>query len=406
MNSDTIQLWLEQNPLIFQGLAIVGILLACFINYYLTKKIVLPFLSKLAQKTKNKFDDLIFHKNTLRYLPVMISLVTLYYFLYLLPEAHAQIFQRILTAIIIFLIAMTIGAVISVINEYYNNQKFTHGRSIKGYLEIIKLIMYIFIIVIIIGILTGQSPLVLLSGVGALTAVLLLIFRDTILSLVASMQITSYDLVRVGDWIEVPKYGADGDVIDIALHTVKVQNWDKTISIIPTHKLIEDTFKNWRGMQKAGGRRIKRAIYIDTNSIKFCDEQMIKRIKKIQLLKNYIREKKKEIEQFNKEKNIDENSLVNGRRITNIGTFRAYIEAYLFSHQKIHKGLVYMVRQLAPGPNGLPLEIYVFANDIDWKNYETIQSDIFDHIFAVIGEFDLHVFQNPTGKDFTKITKQ
>jgi miniconductance mechanosensitive channel len=243
-----------------------------------------------------------------------------------------------------------------------------------------------------------------MSGLGAMTAVLLLIFKDTILSFIASLQITFNDLFRIGDWLEIPDFGADGDVIDIALHTVQIQNWDKTISVIPTHKLIDGTFKNWRGMQESGGRRIKRSVLIDISSIKFCDEEMIKKYKKYQILRNYVEQKEKEIEQYNQEYNIDTSELINGRRMTNIGTFRAYVEEYLKRNTNINKDLTFLVRQLAPGHQGLPIEIYVFTNDTRWAFYEKIQADIFDHILAIVPEFDLRIFQAPTGYNLESIT--
>jgi miniconductance mechanosensitive channel len=244
---------------------------------------------------------------------------------------------------------------------------------------------------------------VLLSGIGAMTAVILLIFKDTILSFVAGIQITGYDLIHVGDWIEMPEYGADGDVIDIALHTVKVQNWDKTITVIPTHKLTENSFKNWRGMQQAGGRRIKRALYIDQNSVSACNDEMIERFSKINLIADYVQKKKEELEKHNRENKIDSSVKVNRRQMTNIGTFRAYAQAYLEKHSKINHSLTTMVRQLPPGPNGLPMEVYAFTNTTEWLAYESIQGDIFDHLLSVVPEFDLHIFQNPAGMDFRKL---
>jgi miniconductance mechanosensitive channel len=204
----------------------------------------------------------------------------------------------------------------------------------------------------------------------------------------------------------MPQYGADGDVIDIALHTVKVQNWDKTITMIPTNKLTEDSFKNWRGMTQSGGRRIKRAVYIDVNSIKFCDDEIISRFKKIQMITDYVNRKNEELKKYNLENNIDESVLVNGRRMTNIGTFRAYVEAFIKNHPRVNHNLTSMVRQLPPGTNGLPIEIYVFTNDIVWQNYEAIQADIFDHILAIVPEFGLRIFQNPSGKDFSRIIEK
>jgi miniconductance mechanosensitive channel len=263
----------------------------------------------------------------------------------------------------------------------------------------VGIIVYVIGGIIMIGTLTGQSMLELMAGVGAMTAVLLLIFKDTILSFVASIQITSYDLVKVGDWIEVPALGVDGDVMDLSLHTVKIRNFDKTISTLPTNKLVEVSFKNWRGMQETGGRRIKRSIHIDTSSIKFCDEAMLNRFKKFELLSDYIDEKLKEIEKDNANRDIDSSELINGRRLTNVGTFRAYLKLYLKNHNDIHKGLTFLIRQLSPGAEGLPIEIYVFTTTTAWIKYEDIQADIFDHIFAVIPEFELNAFQSPTGSD-------
>lgn len=264
------------------------------------------------------------------------------------------------------------------------------------------IILYIFGSILIIGNLVGESPWAILTGLGALTAVLLLLFRDTILSFVASIQITSYDLVKVGDWVEVPKYNADGDVIDISLNVIKIQNWDKTITVIPTYKLIEDSFKNWRGMTLSGGRRIKRAVYIDQSSVKFCSAEMLSRFSKYTLIKDYLEIKQREIGEYNRAKNFDESVLVNGRRLTNLGTFRAYLIEYLKQRDDIRMDLTFMVRQLSPGSEGIPIEIYIFTATTDWTRYENIQADIFDHILAVVPEFELSIFQNPTGSDFKK----
>ena len=226
------------------------------------------------------------------------------------------------------------------------------------------------------------------------------VFKDTILSLVSSVQISSNDLFKVGDWVEAPQFGADGDVIDIALHSVKIQNWDKTISVIPTNKLIDSSFKNWRGMSESGGRRIKRSINIDMNTIKFCTKEMIDRYSKFNVISDYLKVKLEEIQQFNSDSKVEEEGLINGRSLTNIGTFRAYVEGYLRNHNQIHNEMTFLVRQLPPNASGLPIEIYVFSNDTDWANYEKIQSDIFDHLLSVVSEFELKVFQNPSGSDF------
>jgi miniconductance mechanosensitive channel len=254
-------------------------------------------------------------------------------------------------------------------------------------------------------VLLGKSPFLLLGGLTALTAVLLIVFKDTILNLVAGIQIQAYDMVRVGDWIVMPKYGADGDVSEIALNTVTVQNFDKTISTIPTRAVIDEYLKNWRGMKDSGGRRIKRSIAIDVNSIKFCTPVMITRLSRIQLLQAYIERKQKELTEHNAANGIDDESLANGRRMTNVGTFRAYLTEYLRGHPSIDTNKTFLVRQLQPTEGGLPIQIYVFANDTVWANYEAIQADIFDHVLAVLPEFELRICQNLTGHDLNELAQ-
>jgi miniconductance mechanosensitive channel len=268
---------------------------------------------------------------------------------------------------------------------------------IKGFIQVFKIIIYFTAAIFIISILLNKTPIYLFSGLSALTAVLMFIFKDAILGFVAGIQLSANRMVATGDWISMPKYGADGDIVEIALTTVKVQNWDKTITTIPTYALITESFKNWRGMSESGGRRIKRAISIDMNTIGFCTEDMLRRFGKIQYISDYIEKKKIELQEINKIEQVDTSSLVNGRRMTNIGTFRAYVEAYL------NKEMTFLVRQLAPTEHGLPIEIYVFSKDQEWANYEAIQANIFDHILAVVPEFDLRVFQDPSGSDFSKL---
>ena len=255
------------------------------------------------------------------------------------------------------------------------------------------------VVIVVTAILLDQDFTVFLGGVGAMSAVLLLVFRDTILSLVASLQIASNDMIRVGDWVEMPQFNADGDVIDVALHTVKIQNWDKTITTIPTHKFIEDSFRNWRGMQDSGGRRIKRAMYIDLNSVKFLADEEIHHLAKYEFLQHYMAEKNQELADQNSKKSTETNVIPDRRRLTNIGTFRAYVLHYLKENGRIHKDMTLLVRQLAPGSQGLPLEIYCFTSDTRWAVYEDIQSDIFDHLIAILPEFGLRVFQEPSGGD-------
>ena len=375
---------------------LIGML--CLVAYFITSRILLRTVSHLFKKTSTKFDDILIEERVFSKLPFLVPLVILYNSKDLLYWNN--LLDRVILSTIALIFLYSLNALINALNEMFKLTELSKKFSIKSYTQIGKLLINIFGIIVVIAVLTGNSPVYLLSGLGALTAVLILVFKDTILSLVSSVQISSNDLFKVGDWVEAPQFGADGDVIDIALHSVKIQNWDKTISVIPTNKLIDSSFKNWRGMAESGGRRIKRSINIDMSSIKFCTNEMIGRYCKYNVIANYIKVKLEEVQRFNIENNITDESLINGRSLTNIGTFRAYIEGYLRNHNKIHDEMTFLVRQLSPSANGLPIEIYVFSNDTDWLNYEKIQADIFDHLLAVVSEFELKVFQNPSGSDF------
>ena len=375
---------------------LIGML--CLVAYFITSRILLRTVSHLFKKTSTKFDDILIEERVFNKLPFLVPLVILYNSKDLLYWNN--LLDRVILSTIALIFLYSLNALINALNEMFKLTELSKKFSIKSYTQIGKLLINIFGIIVVIAVLTGNSPVYLLSGLGALTAVLILVFKDTILSLVSSVQISSNDLFKVGDWVEAPQFGADGDVIDIALHSVKIQNWDKTISVIPTNKLIDSSFKNWRGMAESGGRRIKRSINIDMSSIKFCTNETIDRYSKYNVIANYIKVKLEEVQRFNIENNITDESLINGRSLTNIGTFRAYIEGYLRNHNKIHDEMTFLVRQLSPSANGLPIEIYVFSNDTDWLNYEKIQADIFDHLLAVVSEFELKVFQNPSGSDF------
>ncbi len=293
---------------------------------------------------------------------------------------------------------MAISSALSLLNDVYERRDDAAERPIKGYVQVGKILIYCAAAVLVIATLMDRSPLLLLSGLGALAAVLMLIFQDTILSLVASVQITSNDMLRVGDWIEMPSQNADGDVIDIALHTVKVRNWDKTITTIPTSRLIKDSFKNWRGMFETGARRIKRALLIDQTSVGFLEQEQIERLKRFALIAGYLDEKETEISDWNQQRGAKD--MLNTRRLTNLGTFRRYVEAYLKAHPFIAHDQTTMARQLSPTPTGLPLEIWCFTSTTAWTAYESIQADIFDHLIAIMPEFGLRLFQEPAGHDF------
>ncbi len=404
MDITKIENLLNDIPIFYSLLKIIGVILLSIISYIITKKILISGVNKIVQKTKTQVDDILINEVVLKRIAYIAPIIVISQFIYLVPSLEIFLKRFTESALVLFLM-MFISSILNAANELYEKSRKYERRPIKGYLQIAKIIIFILGGISIIGLLTGQEPWAVLTGVGAFTAILILIFKDTILSFVASIHISAYDLIRVGDWIEVPKYGADGDVLDVALHTIKVQNFDKTIVVFPTHKLLEDSFKNWRGMQLAGGRRIKRSIFIDLSSVKFLDERLLTKFRKIQLIKDYLDKKENEIAEYNKKKKIDTSEIINGRRLTNIGTFREYLKEYLKNREDISNDFTFLVRQLTPGPNGIPIEIYVFANTTDWIKYEQTQADIFDHIFASVSEFELNIFQNPTGKDFAALVK-
>ncbi len=381
------------------------LLFSSALSVWITKRFFVRSIHYAIQRTKTKIDDvLITHKvfDTLTYLAPG---VVLYYGSHIFPSI-AGIIQRLISAYCFSILILLIDRLLSSGLSIYERYPISRQRPIKGYIQIIKIFFYVMGAILVICVLINQSPWAILSGIGALTAVLLLIFRDTILSFVASLQIITNDLIHVGDWIEVPQYGADGEVTEVALYTVKVQNWDKTITTIPTYKLIHDSFKNWRGMEEAGGRRIKRSIYLDQQSIRFLTDKEVEELKKIRLLKGYLEEKEREIRKYNEARGIiKDDSPINGRALTNIGTFRAYCVAYLKDHPLIRNDMTFIVRQLPPSPEGLPLEIYVFSSDTEWANYEAIQADIFDHLLSSISIFHLRLFQYPSGHDLMALKK-
>ena len=388
---DNLQYVDIENPYVS---SLVAIFFA-YILFLITNQIILRSIAKIFRKTSTQFDDVLLEQKVFNKLPYLIPLIFLYSLRNVVPFFKSV--DRFIIALIALIILISLNALINAINDVYKKSRFSEKLNIKSYTQVAKLIINSVGMIIIAAFLAGKSPIYFLSGLGALTAVLILVFKDTILSLVSSVQISSNDLFKIGDWIEAPQFGADGNVIDIALHSVKVQNWDKTICVVPTNQLINSSFKNWRGMSESGGRRIKRSIKINMKSIKFCSDSMIEKFKTIYLLKDYIEEKLTEIRDHNTHEKIDESDVANGRSLTNVGTFRAYIKFYLKNNAKIHNDMTFLVRQLAPQSDGLPIEIYVFSNDTNWINYEAIQSDIFDHLLAILPEFELEIFQNLSG---------
>ncbi|ANA80456.1 mechanosensitive ion channel protein MscS [Paenibacillus glucanolyticus] len=368
----------------------------------ITKKIVLKTIIHIVNSNRYTWDNIIVEKKVFHKLSHLVPAIIIYFSASIFPSYQVLIEKAAMTYMIIVTI-MVFNALLNAFDAIYRSFEISKIRPIKGYIQVANIILFIIGGIVVISNLIGQNPLIILSGLGALSAVLMLVFKDSILGLVAGIQLSSNDMVRVGDWIEMPKYNADGDVIDITLNTVKVMNFDKTITMIPSYALISDSFKNWRGMQVSGGRRIKRSFYIDTSSICFCTQDMIEEFQKIHYLSDYVTTRLNEINAYNMEHQINTDSKVNGRQLTNVGVFREYIHQYLRNHPKIHKDMTLIVRQLAPGDNGLPLEIYTFTNDINWAVYESIQADIFDHIFAVAPTFGLRAFQNPTGHDIVQL---
>lgn len=320
-----------------------------------------------------------------------------------LPAGVIRLIEMLAQASVFITLVLTISAALNVVNDLYQRRPDARNKPIKGYLQLVKIILFIVCALMIIGTFLQKDVFTLLAGFGAMAAVLMLVFQNTILSLVASVQVSSYDMVRIGDWIEMPGFNADGDVVDMSLHTIKVQNFDKTITTIPTNRLVTDTFINWRGMTDAGGRRIKRAILLDQTSVHFLDDAEYQHLKSSFLLDDYLNSKNQEIMEWNRHLGPTANNKLNQRALTNVGTFRAYINHYLRHHQGIHQDMTILVRQLAPTAQGLPLEIYCFTASTEWAFYENVQSDIFDHLLALLPEFGLRVFQQPSGNDITQL---
>ncbi len=396
----------ETYPLIGTALALVALAGAALFANFVVKVLLLRLVNRLLAYTPyGKDPELRQHAVIERLANVMPALVVSAG-IALVPNLYefvVVVIRNVANATIILTVAMAISASFNILDVIYHRRPQARLRPMKGYIQVLKIAVYVIAALLMLATLLDQSPLILLSGLGAMAAVLILVFQDTLLGLVAGIQISSTDMVRVGDWIEMPGLHADGSVIAIELHTVKVQNWDKTVTTVPIRKLVTEPFKNWRGMQESGGRRIKRAIHIDQSSIRFLEKAELDRLESIGVLEHYLQKKRAEQSAWNGKLGDKARVLANTRRSTNIGTFRAYAEAYLRNHPHIHQGMSLMVRQLAPGPEGLPIELYAFTNTIVWADYEGVQADIFDHLYAVLAEFDLRVFQSPAGHDMQLI---
>ncbi len=398
----------EQSTLIATLVAAALAIFLIFIVEVLIRRILLRWVDHFAAKTSTKIDDLFVSHNVFSGFsrlvpPILIHLLSFPVFQYY-PEAVLLVKDFALLYFILGVVLVSFSF-FDAFAEYLNGHPIAPRLPINSFVQVLKFLTVFVGLILVLSKLLGQSPVVFLSGLGAFTAVLLLIFKDSILGLVAGIRLTSNNLAQIGDWIEMPKYNADGEIIDISLVTVSVQNWDKSISTIPAYALISEGFKNWRGMRESGGRRIKQSVIIDMTSIKFCDDVLLSRLLEIQLLRGYLDAKTKEVKDYNSGDNIDDSSLVNGRRLTNFGTFRAYLSEYLHHHPKVNASMTLIIRYLQPTANGIPLELHVFSSEKDSLPYEQVKADIMDHILAVLPNFELRVFQNPCGSVITQADK-
>ncbi len=394
---DMLQKALEPYPSWTYDVTVIGILLlVAWVANWVTKRVLLRGLRGALLASHIGGD----HPMPLQVIPRLANVVpALVLWLGVgivpyLPEDVVTVVRNVCGAFIILTLSLALGKTLDLANTLYERRPDAQSKPVKGYLQLLKIVVYLVAGVLVLATLMDRSPMILLSGLGAMMAVLLLVFQDTLLSLVASMQISSNDMVRVGDWIEMPQQNADGDVIDIALHTIKVQNWDKTITTIPTKKLITDSFKNWRGMSESGGRRIKRSLFLDQRSVHFLDDAERLHMHNFALLDDYLSETQKSIDAWNADLAAQGLAPVNARRVTNLGTFRAYVERYLRNHEGVNQDMTLLVRQMQPTSTGLPVEVYCFTRDIRWAFYEGVQADIFDHLLAILPEFGLRVFQD------------
>ncbi|SUZ61650.1 uncharacterized protein METZ01_LOCUS14504 [marine metagenome] len=407
VNVNFLQLGLSEKvveALVRGSLFLVVLCLSWFV-YKIVQGPLNRSLERLSSLTNQQWDNVLVEKHVFQRLLNFVPLILIYVLTSpILAGTELLALSQTLINVLFLLAAMlTVDALLSALLAIYSSSGISKEISITPFVQVLKLALYFVSGILLLSLLLQKTPLYFLSGLGALTAVLMFVFKDILMGFVAGIQLIANKMVAPKDWIEMPKYGADGDVIEITLTTVKVQNFDNTITTIPTYALINESFKNWRNMNLSGGRRIKRYVNIDLSSIKFCDAEMLERFTKIQLITKAIQDRQAEIKVSNEEKNVDESTLVNGRRLTNIGIFRAYVEAYLRQHPQISNQMTFLVRQLSPRENGLPIEIYVFCKETNWNIYEAVQADIFDHILAVVPEFDLRVFQVPSGSDFQKL---
>jgi miniconductance mechanosensitive channel len=381
--------------------ALSAVIILSTILFLFARYVIARGLMGLAARTSSKYDDILLRNLQPYRMAWLAPLAVIYVLAYLFPDYQILV-EKAALLFILWLSAVTFNSLLNAINDIYESRPNYNGVSIQSYLDVVKIAAVVVGIILSITLMTDESPIVLLTGLGALAAVLMLIFQNTILSLVASIQIAANDLLKEGDWVEVPSYEADGDVMNINLHTIKIRNFDLTYTIIPTYKIVEVPYRNWRGMTESGGRRIQRSLLVDQISIKFCTEEMLDRLCRIDLVTEYMQEKIANLRSYQQQHHEHYDSPLDGPQITNIEVFRAYITAYLKNRSDIFtEGMPFLVRVLAPTSTGLPVELYVFAKTTEWGTFEMIQAEIFDHLLAAAHNFDLRVFQQPTGLDFS-----
>lgn len=384
--------------------ALALILVVAFAADAVCRTVLLKVVAHLVRRTKAAWDDVVFDRKVMIHLSRMAAPVVIYLFVPVVfadtGSSTLDFIRRVCLVYILVSFLSFVNSFLKAVYSVYSGRERFRDRPLKGMLQTVQVILWFVGAIIVTGILIDRSPLSLLAGLGASAAILMLVFKDSIMGFVSGVQLSANDMLKVGDWIAMPKYGADGTVIEVTLNTVKVRNWDNTITTIPPYLLVSDSFQNWRGMHESGGRRVKRSVNIDMTSVRFCTPEMLEKYRNIRLLKDYVEQTEQVIRRYNEEHGIDNSVLVNGRRQTNLGVFRAYLTAYLNSLPDINREMTCMVRQLQPTDHGLPMELYFFCALKEWVPYERVQSDVFDHVLAIIPEFDLQVFQSPSGRDF------
>lgn len=374
--------------------------------WFIARKVLVQGLTMITAKTKATWDDHLISNKVFRAVGYFLPVLLLEYFFSIVFYNYPNWFQfsqKVADALLIFIVMISVNRLLNAFRDILKEKEFYVDKPIQSYFQITKIVSSGILLILLLANLTNQSPLFFLTSLGAMTAILVLVFKDTILGFVGSIQLSANDMIRIGDWVTMEKYGADGTVEEINLTTVKVRNFDKTITTIPTYAFIADSFINWRGMQESNGRRLKRSLNIQMESIHFANDELLQRLSSIKVLSEYIHTTQKEVQEYNEKHGFDAEDKINARRQTNIGLFRKYVELYLYNHSEVNNEMPLLSRQMAPTPEGVPIEVYCFILSKEWQEFERVSADIFDHLFAVISEFELEIFENPSGRDFRQI---